>query len=142
MQGVEMSAGMPKTFKSWILVIVVLGAIVVAVSVWRYAGTPVAPLGTMTTDELLRNPQRYDGQVLKVFGRITDLGHLRCPCFTLDSKPIVVWYLYNGTNIHPSQIEGRVQNGDLIVVTGRFRYSTSPGNEYTIYAETIEKVST
>jgi len=93
MQQVEMRARMPMTVKSWILVIVVLGAIVVAVSVWRYIGTPVAPPDTMTTDELLRNPQRYDGQVLKVFGRITDLGHLRCPCFTLDSKPIVVWYL-------------------------------------------------
>jgi len=134
-----MIARMSKATKSWILVVVVLGAVLVGVSVWRYAGAPVAPPGTVTTDELLRNPQKYDGQVLKVFGRITDLGHLRCPCFTLDGKPIVVWYLYNDTNIYPSQIEGRLQNGDFVVVTARFQYEPSLGDECVVYAQTIEK---
>jgi hypothetical protein len=56
---------------------------------------PVSPIkseGTLSVCELLENPV-YDTDV-KVYGKVSALGELLCPCFalTFDEKSIEVWY--------------------------------------------------
>jgi len=75
---------------------------------------------TLMVDELLANPQEYDGQMVQVFGRVSNLGTINGPFFKLDGK-ILVCYAYNDVNLS-SQISG-VQNGDPMIVTGVFYYN-------------------
>jgi len=89
--------------------------------------------GVVSTDELLNNPSKYHGQVVRVSGTVGKLGLLKCPCFMLDEK-LLICYRYDDTNIYPTQIKDKIQNGDLVVVTGRFLADT-------IYAEKVEKVT-
>ena len=89
--------------------------------------------GMLSTDELLNNPSKYHGQTVKVLGTVSKLGLLRCPCFMLDGK-LLVCYRYDETNIYPTQIQDKIQNGDRVVVTGKFLGGT-------IYAEKVEKVT-
>lgn len=88
--------------------------------------------GIISTDELLGNP-KYQGQVVKVSGTVSDLGLLRGPYFRLDEK-VTVCYLYDDTNIYPTQIKDKIQNGDRVVVTGKFLGDI-------VYAEKVEKVT-
>lgn len=89
--------------------------------------------GIISTDELLGNPSKYQGQVLRVAGVVSDLGLLRGPYFRLDGK-VTVCYLYDDTNIYPTQIKDKIQNGDCVVVTGKFLGDI-------VYAEKVEKVA-
>ncbi|KON26986.1 hypothetical protein AC480_04960 [miscellaneous Crenarchaeota group archaeon SMTZ1-55] len=95
----------------------------------------------LALDELLGHPSVYHGQVVRVSGVMSDLGLLRCPCFTLDgNRALLIWYLYDETNIYPTQIQDKVQNGDPIVVTGRFFYEPQNVETYRMYAEKVEKI--
>jgi len=89
--------------------------------------------GIISTDELLSNPSKYQDQVVTVSGVVGDLGLLRGPYFRLDGK-LLVCYLWDETNIYPTQIKDKIQNGDSVVVTGKFHGDT-------IYAEKVEKVT-
>jgi len=84
---------------------------------------------TLTINELLANPTKYDGQTVQVFGRVSHLGQLEGPFFKLDEE-LPVCYIYNNTNLQ-SQLNG-VQNGDPMIVTGIFHYE-----DMTLYAEHI-----
>jgi len=84
---------------------------------------------TLTVNELLANPTKYDGQTVQVFGRVSHLGYLEGPFFKLDEE-LLVCYIYNSTNLQ-SQLNG-VQNGDPMIVTGIFHYE-----DMTLYAEHI-----
>lgn len=97
--------------------------------------------GIITTDELLGNPLKYHGQVVRVSGIMSDLGFFRCPCFTLDGKPLMIWYLHDEVNLYPTQIKDKVQNGDHVIVTGKFFYYPDATPPYTMYAEKVEKVT-
>ena len=72
---------------------------------------------TLTVDELLADPIKYDGQVVHVFGRISNLGNLDGPFFKLDGK-ILVCYSYDGIDLF-SQIS-EAKNGDPVIVMGVF----------------------
>ena len=89
--------------------------------------------GIISTDELLGNPSKYHDQVVRVSGAVSDLGLLRGPYFKLDKK-LLICYHYDETNIYPTQIKDKIQNGDHVVVTGRFLSDI-------VYAEKIEKVT-
>jgi len=87
------------------------------------------PPSTLTVDELLANTTAYDGQMVQVFGRVSDLGSLSVPFFKLDGK-ILVCYTYDHVDLS-SQISG-VENGDPMIVIGMF----SRGN-MTLYTRYI-----
>lgn len=87
----------------------------------------------ISTDELIGDPSKYQGQVVRVSGVVSSLGLLRGPYFKLDEK-VVVCYLYDETNIYPTQIKDKIQNGNRVVVTGKFVGDI-------IYAEKVEKVT-
>ena len=89
--------------------------------------------GIISTDELLDNPSKYHDQVVRVSGTVSDLGLLRGPYFTLDEK-LTICYHWDETNIYPTQIKDKTQNGDHVVVTGRFLGDI-------VYVENIEKVT-
>lgn len=84
---------------------------------------------TLTVDELLANPIKYDAQVVHVFGRISDLGNLDGPFFKLDGK-ILVCYSHDGIDLY-SQIS-EAQNGDPVIVMGVFYH-----DDTVLYAENI-----
>ena len=87
------------------------------------------PPSTLTVDELLSNATEYDGQMVQVFGRVSDLESLDGPFFKLDGK-ILVCYAYDNIDLS-SQISG-VENGDPMIVTGMFSH-----DNMTLYARHI-----
>jgi len=87
----------------------------------------VQPADALTANDILLNPVNYDGKTVKVFGKVTELGKLKCPCFTLDNKPINIWYLYDNTNLYPTEIKDKINNGDYVTVTGKFIYDNTTG---------------
>jgi len=88
---------------------------------------PPIPPDALKTSDILSNPVNFNGKTVKVFGKVTELGKLRCTCFTLDNKPINVWYLHDDVNLYPTEIEDKINNGDYVVATGKFVYDNSTG---------------
>ncbi|MGQ9461166.1 MAG: hypothetical protein ACUVRA_08055 [Candidatus Bathyarchaeaceae archaeon] len=84
---------------------------------------------TLTVDELLNSPNKYDGETMQVFGRVSDLGYLDGPLFKPDGK-LLVCYIYDNINLQ-LQLTG-VRNGDPMILTGIFRY-----NDMTLYARNL-----
>lgn len=88
------------------------------------------PEGTMTVAELMANPV-YDTDV-QIYGEVSLLGELFCPCFQLTSggEAIQVWYDLmvenDGTERPAVNVEG-INNGDKIIVTGELK---SEGGEH------------
>lgn len=82
------------------------------------------PEGTLTVSELLKSPV-YDTEI-KVYGEISLLGELFCPCLVLSSggKSIEVWYSMlsdeDGT-LWPTVSVDSFQNGDFVIVTGELK---------------------
>jgi len=82
------------------------------------------PEGALTVAELLENPV-YDTEVT-IWGKVSLLGELFCPCFELTSggATVQVWYdlmVENDDTERPSvSVEG-VSNGDTVIVTGELR---------------------
>ena len=78
----------------------------------------------MSVAELLENPS-YDTEVT-LYGDVSLLGQLNCPCFELKSggSTVQVWYdlmVENNGRQRPSvNIQG-INNGDKIVVTGELK---------------------
>ncbi|NIP40228.1 MAG: DUF333 domain-containing protein [Candidatus Aenigmarchaeota archaeon] len=109
-----------------ILIIITLGT----------SGCVRAPEGSVTASELLENPV-YDTEVT-VYGLVSNLGELFCPCFTLTSggKSLEVWYdlMTDGETEWPAvSVEG-IRNGDWVTVTGQLRSSerTEPSKKFWI----------
>jgi hypothetical protein len=87
-------------------------------------GEPQQPAGTVTAGELLADPT-YDAEV-KLYGQVSELGELFCPCFRLSSgdASVMVWHDLmvedDGTQWPPVSVEG-IENGDWVVVTGELK---------------------
>jgi hypothetical protein len=75
------------------------------------------PEGATSVSELLAVPL-YDTQIT-IYGKVSLLGELRCPCFELTSggESVLVWYEHELPAI---SIEG-IQNGDQVIVTGELK---------------------
>jgi hypothetical protein len=99
--------------------------------------------GTLSVSELLESPV-YETEV-NVYGDVSALGELDCPCFTLtsDGKRLEVWYTLmvedDGTERPAVSVEG-IENGDRVVVTGELRSSTGTAPSTTFWASNIEKM--
>jgi len=101
--------------------------------------------GVRNVSELLDSPV-YDTEVT-VYGDVSALGELKCPCFVLtsDGKILDVWYNLmvedDGTERPAVSVEG-IENGDRVAVTGELRSSNGTAPSTTFWASTIEKMVT
>ena len=82
------------------------------------------PGGSLSVGELLARPV-YDTEVM-IYGEVSLLGELLCPCFELTSgeATVSVWYDLmtenDGTIKPPVDVTG-INNGDIVVVTGELK---------------------
>lgn len=103
---------------------------------------PGKPEGALSVSELLDNPI-YDTEV-KIYGQVSLLGELFCPCFELTSggKKVLVWYGLmvedDGTERPAVSIEG-IQNGDQAIVTGELKTAGVHRSLNDFWASKIEK---
>jgi len=88
-----------------------------------------ASITPLTVDELLANSLKYDGQMVHVFGRVSDIGHLQGAFFKLDGT-LLVCYIHNNINLQLQISE--VENGDPMIVNGVFNH-----DDTVVYAENI-----
>ena len=106
------------------------------------APTHTTESGTLSVSELLESPV-YDTEV-KVYGTVSALGELFCPCFTLatDGKILTVHYDLmvedDGTEGPPASVEG-IKNRDWVIVTGGLRSSSGTVPSTTFWASNVEK---
>jgi len=106
------------------------------------SGETGKPEGTLSASALLENPV-YDTEV-KVFGKVSLLGQLYCPCFELSSggDKVQVWYDLmvedNETERPPVSVEG-IENGDYVIVTGELKTEGTHTMLNDFWASGIEK---
>jgi inhibitor of cysteine peptidase len=99
--------------------------------------------GDMSVSELLESPV-YETEV-NVYGNVSALGELFCPCFALtsDGKVLEVWYDLmveaDRTERPAVSVEG-IENGDMVAVTGELRSSNGTAPSTTFWASNIEKM--
>jgi len=104
---------------------------------------PQKPEGALSVSELLENPV-YDTEV-KIYGEISLLGELFCPCFELTSggKKLLVSYGLmvedDGTERPAVSVEG-IQNGDQVIVTGELKTAGVHRSLNDFWASKVEKV--
>ena len=96
------------------------------------------PAGVMSVSDLKDNPV-YDTQI-QVYGKVSLLGELFCPCFQIssDGGTIEVWYGLmveeDGTEWATVDVEG-IENGDTVIVKGELK----DDGGMKIWAVSIEK---
>jgi len=80
--------------------------------------------------------------LIRVYGKVENLGDFLCPCFILSSggKSVVVWYapMENDSIKKIVKIDG-IRDGDTVVVTGELRIDIRK-SLYEFRAVEIEKV--
>ncbi|MBA7640063.1 hypothetical protein ES703_47726 [subsurface metagenome] len=130
------------------ILVIALGLIVMAAAgggvAWANAGSQEIenPEVTLSVSELLENPV-YDREV-KIYGNVSLLGEVFCPCLELTSggEKVSVWYDLmaedDGTQRPSVSVEG-IENGDWVIVTGELRPSDGPLPTTTFWASNIEK---
>lgn len=99
---------------------------------------PQKPEGALTVSELLQNPT-YDTE-MKIYGQVSQLGEIKCPCFELTSggESVMIWYAWYEDDLSRVSVEG-IENGDLVIVTGELKMvGGDPLSEFA--ASKIEKV--
>jgi len=100
------------------------------------------PEGALSVSELLENPL-YDTEV-EIYGEVSLLGELFCPCFELTSggKKVLVWYGLmvedDGTERPAVSIEG-IQNGDQAIVTGELKTAGEHRSLNDFWASKVEE---
>ncbi|MBA7508075.1 hypothetical protein ES706_06806 [subsurface metagenome] len=98
--------------------------------------------GTLSISELLQKPV-YDTEV-KVYGKVSLLGQLYCPCFELSSggDKVQVWYdlmVEDDKTERPAvSVEG-IENGDHVIVTGELKTEGTHTVLNDFWASSIEK---
>ena len=98
--------------------------------------------GPPSVADLLSAPA-YDSEV-NVFGLVSDLGALFCPCFTLSSggESLTVWYdlmiQVDGSQLPAVSVE-EIHNGEVITVTGLLQESDGTEPTPNLYATHIVK---
>jgi hypothetical protein len=97
----------------------------------------------LNVSELLESPV-YDTQV-KVYGEVSLLGELLCPCFELTSGggTVLLWYGLmvedDGTEWPSVNVES-IKNGDRVIVTGELKTEGTHRSHNDFWASRIEKV--
>ncbi len=106
------------------------------VFVHHYRGAP-------SVSKLLESPA-YDSKV-RVYGKVSLLGELFCPCFELTSggEKILAWYDLmigdNGTERTAVNVEG-IKNGDWVVLTGELKQESENSSLNDFWVSSIEKI--
>jgi len=130
------------------MLVIALGLIVMAGAgggavAWASAGSQEKEEAeTLSVSELLQNP--VYGEEVKVYGNVSLLGELFCPCFDLTSSggKVCVWYdlmVEDDGNQRPSvSVEG-IENGDWVIVSGELRPSDGQLPSTTFWASNIEE---
>ena len=101
------------------------------------------PEGMLSVAELLENPV-YDTEV-KIYGEVSLLGELLCPCFELtsDGETVLVWYGLmvedSGIERAPVSVEG-IENGDWVIVTGELKTEGKHRSLNDFWASNIEEL--
>ncbi|WP_455367209.1 hypothetical protein [[Eubacterium] cellulosolvens] len=99
--------------------------------------------GVLSVSELLKNPL-YDTEV-RVYGKVSLLGELFCPCFEISSRgeKLLVWYDLmiedDGAARSPVSVE-MVNNGDWVIVTGELKSEGQHRSLNDFWASSIEKI--
>lgn len=132
--------GMGVEFKHITVLLVLIGAILMTGCI-----TPETeqPEENLSVSALLENPV-YDTEVT-VYGRVSVLGELLCPCFELTSggETVLVWYDLmvedDGTERPAVSVEG-LENGDWVLVTGELKTAGTHRSQNDFWANSIEKV--
>jgi hypothetical protein len=101
------------------------------------------PAGLVTVRELRDNP--VPGAVVNVTGRVSELGMMDCPCFTLISggASVEVWYSVMVTSAgseNPAIDVSGISNGDHVIVRGTLVGAGTPEVPVKVQASGIEKV--
>jgi len=108
----------------------------------RECGPGIKPEGALSVSELLEKPI-YDTEV-KIYGEVSLLGELFCPCFELTSGggKVLVWYGLmvedDGTERPTVSVDG-IQNGDQVIVTGELKTEGAHRSLNDFWARRIEK---
>jgi len=98
--------------------------------------------GTLSVSELLGNPV-YDTEV-KIYGKVSLLGELFCPCFELTSggEKVLIWYGLmaedDGTQRPSVSVEG-IKNGDWVIVAGELKTKGKYRSLNDFWASNIEE---
>jgi hypothetical protein len=127
-------------FKHVMLLVTLIGAIFMAGCI-----TPETEQSeeNLSVSELLENPV-YDTE-MTVYGRVSLLGELLCPCFEVTSggEPVQVWYDLmvedDGTERPAVSVAG-IENGDLVLVTGELKTAGTHHSRNDFWARRIEKI--
>jgi hypothetical protein len=100
--------------------------------------SPGLPDGIPSAGSLLLHAV-YDTQV-KTYGRVSGLGEMSCPCFsvTSDGERLEVWY--DLTAQEPAAELPAIQNGDWVVVTGQLKPGMLGLGSRTFWANHIERL--
>ncbi len=105
-------------------------------------GPGAKPEGVLSVLELLEEGT-YDTEV-KIYGHVSLLGELFCPCFELTSggAKVLVWYGLmvedDGTERPNVGVEG-IQNGDQVIVTGELKTAGVHRSLNDFWASRIEE---
>jgi len=101
-----------------------------------------APEGALNCCECLEKPV-HDTET-RIYGKVSLLGELMCPCFTLTSggEEILVWYDLmvedEGTERAAVSVAG-IKNGDRVIVTGELKTAGKHRALNDFWASSIEK---
>lgn len=116
-----------KMNKKFILgILAVALVVIIGIGLFNYLNKPPIPIpeGTLSVSEILENPL-YDTEV-EIYGKVSLLGELFCPCFELESEgeKVSVWYGLmvedDGSERPPVSVEG-INNGDWVIVSGELK---------------------
>lgn len=123
--------------------IILMGILLIGIGLMSgCAKEPQEAEGALSVSELFQNPV-YDTEI-KIYGQVSLLGELFCPCFELTSggKKVLVWYSLmvedDGTERPTVSVE-RIQNGDQVIVTGELKTAGAHRSLDDFWASKIEK---
>ncbi|TKJ29485.1 MAG: hypothetical protein CEE40_08265 [Chloroflexi bacterium B3_Chlor] len=123
--------------------IILMGILLVGIgSMSGCIKVPQKPEGALSVSELLES-RVYDTEI-KIYGQVSLLGELFCPCFELTSggKKVLVWYGLmvedDGTERPDVSVEGN-QNGDQVIVTGELKVAGVHSSLNDFWASKTEK---
>jgi hypothetical protein len=114
--------------------------LLVGVALMSGCGNLPQPEGSLTVSDLLAGPI-YEVEA-KVYGQVSLLGELFCPCFELTSggEALNVWYdlmvAEDGT-VQPAASADGIENGDWVVVTGELQKPETPTAHLQFWASEI-----
>ncbi len=101
------------------------------------------PRDTLSISELLED-HPYDTEI-RVYGKVSLLGELFCPCFELESEgeKVSVWYGLmledDDSERPPVSVEG-INNDDWVIVTGELKSGGQHRSLNDFWASNIEKI--